>query len=105
MGLNLPVSDLEVLEARTEGWVTGLQLAALSLRGQERPTNFMEAFTGANSYILDYLSEEALLQQPEGVQHFLLQTSVAERMCGSLCDFLTGGSGAQAMLQWLEQHN
>ena len=105
MGLNLPVADVAALEARTEGWAAGLQLAALSMRGQERTDKFIAAFTGTHRYIVDYLSEEALQQQPEAVQQFLLQTSILERMCGPLCDAVTDNATGRTMLQRLERAN
>ena len=89
MGLNLSDEDVAALEARTEGWIAGLQLAALSMQGHaSRDTvTFIQSFTGSNRFILDYLIEEVLGQQTESVQTFLMRTSVLERMCAPLCDF------------------
>src|SRR6266540_8929 len=104
-GLNLPAQSIAALEARTEGWVTGLQLAALSLRGASDPARLIQHFTGSNRYILDYLTEEVLAQQPDEVRSFLLQTAVLEHLSGPLCDLLTGRSDGQAMLAHLERAN
>src|SRR6266508_3525496 len=104
-GLNLPAQSIAVLETRTEGWVTGLQLAALSLRGASDPARLIQHFTGSNRYILDYLTEEVLAQQPDEVISFLLQTAVLEHLSGPLCDLLTGRSDGQAMLSHLERTN
>ncbi len=92
MGLNLSAEDIATLEARTEGWIAGLQLAALalqgplSMRGHKDATSFIKSFTGSHHFVLDYLVEEVLQQQPESVQTFLLRTSILDRLCGSLCD-------------------
>lgn len=88
MGLNLSTAEVSTLESRTEGWVAGLQLAALSLQGrdtQEVP-DLIVAFSGSHRYILDYLAEAVLQRQPEYIQNFLLQTSILDRLCGPLCD-------------------
>ncbi|MCJ7703084.1 MAG: tetratricopeptide repeat protein [Anaerolineales bacterium] len=105
MGLNLSPEDIAALGARTEGWIAGLQLAAISLQGQETPTNFIKSFTGSHRLVLDYLIEEVLEQQPENVQTFLLQTVIVERLNGSLCDALTGQEDGQATLETLERAN
>src|ERR671916_1625611 len=86
MGLNLSAEDIAALETRTEGWIAGLQLAAISMRGHEDATGFIESFTGSHHFVLDYLVEEVLQQQPESVQAFLLRTSILDRLCGPLCD-------------------
>jgi len=86
MGLNLLPADVAALEARTEGWIAGLQLAALSMQGRDDTGGFVRAFTGSHRYVIDYLAEEVLAQQPEPVQKFLLQTSILERLSGPLCD-------------------
>ena len=88
MGLELGVEDIAALESRTEGWVAGLQLAALSMQGQKDIAGFIHSFTGSHRFVLDYLAEEVLRQQPEGIQAFLLRTSILDRFCGSLCDAL-----------------
>jgi LuxR family maltose regulon positive regulatory protein len=93
MGLNLQPEDVAALEARTEGWISGLHLAALSMQGREDAHAFVEAFTGGHHYILDYLIEEVLSRQPEPVQRFLLQTSILDRLCAPLCDAVVGEIG------------
>jgi LuxR family maltose regulon positive regulatory protein len=92
MGLQLSPADSAALEARTEGWVAGLQLAALSLHGLTDMSSFIRAFSGSHRHIVDYLAEEVLHRQPEEIQEFLLQTSILERLYGSLCDALLGRS-------------
>lgn len=105
MGLSLSASDIARLDARTEGWIAGLQLAALSMRGREDVTGFVAAFSGDDRYIVDYLVEEVLDQQPEHIRQFLLQTSILERLSGPLCDAVTGGTGGKGMLEGLERGN
>ncbi|MBN1812574.1 MAG: tetratricopeptide repeat protein [Anaerolineae bacterium] len=90
MGLELSTDDITALASRTEGWVAGLQMAALSLQGKDDVSQFVAAFTGSNRYILDYLLEEVLRREPEYVQTFLLQTSILDRLCGSLCEVVIG---------------
>jgi LuxR family maltose regulon positive regulatory protein len=105
MGLDLPTDAITALESRTEGWVAGLQLAGLSLRGRTDISTFLAAFTGSHRFVLDYLSEEVLSHQSAPVLTFLLQTSILERLCGSLCDAVTAQEGGQAMLEALELTN
>ncbi|MDD5367898.1 MAG: LuxR C-terminal-related transcriptional regulator [Anaerolineaceae bacterium] len=88
MGLCLDAGSVAVLEERTEGWVTGLQMAALSMRDHEHAGRFIEGFSGTNRYILDYLLEEVLASQPPEIQRFLLWTSILERLTAPLCDAL-----------------
>jgi LuxR family maltose regulon positive regulatory protein len=104
-GLELAEAEIAALTARTEGWVTGLQLAALSLRATEDVSGFVAALAGQHRYIVDYLMEEVLLRQPEPVQRFLLNTAVLPRLSGPLCDAVTGQPGSQAILERLEQAN
>ncbi len=107
MGLNLAAEDIVALETRTEGWIAGLQLAAISMLGQKDAASFIQSFTGSHRFVIDYLVEEVLGQQSERVQSFLLQTSILGRMCGPLCDSLLGapsGSG-QETLKYLERAN
>ena len=101
-GADLTGDALVALEARTEGWAAGLQLAALSLRGQADVAGFVATFSGSHRYVLDYLTEEVLERQPEQVRGFLLETSVLERLSGELCDAVTGRSDGQAMLEAVE---
>ncbi|MEM7336025.1 MAG: LuxR C-terminal-related transcriptional regulator [Chloroflexota bacterium] len=112
MGLQIETEAVFQLEQRTEGWVAGLQLAALSLQGQENPAQQVAAFSGNDRHIADYLLAEVLEQQPEDIQHFLQQTAVLERLSAPLCNALLGveqGSlkqpHAQAILEQLETAN
>jgi len=102
-GADLPAAAVAALAARTEGWVAGLQLAALSLAGQADPAGFVAAFSGSHRYVLDYLAEEVLDRQHEEVCTFLLETSLLERLSGGLCDAVTGRTDSQAMLERVEQ--
>ena len=102
-GADLPAAAVAALAARTEGWVAGLQLAALSLEGQADPAGFVAAFSGSHRYVLDYLAEEVLDRQQEELRTFLLETSLLERLSGGLCDAVTGRDGSQAMLERVEQ--
>jgi LuxR family maltose regulon positive regulatory protein len=105
MGLDLEAEDVATLEQRTEGWIAGLQLAALSLQGRSDVSAFLAAFTGSHRFVLDYLSEEVLERQDASVQQFLLHTCILERLSGPLCDAVTGHPGSQAMLESLEKAN
>lgn len=104
-GQHLSARDIEVLEARTEGWIAALQLAALSLQGREDVSSFIAQFAGTDRYLVDYLVEEVLSHQPEPVRDFLLQTSVLDRLTGALCDALTGRDDGSLMLTTLERTN
>ncbi|HET9859649.1 MAG TPA: LuxR C-terminal-related transcriptional regulator [Nocardioidaceae bacterium] len=108
MGLDLTDADMAALGERTEGWVAGLQLAALSLREipeRGEMDGFIEAFTGSNRFVIDYLADEVLARQPSQVRDFLLRTAVLDRLTGSLCDTVTGGSDGTRMLEDLERGN
>lgn len=105
MGLELSTRDVEALERHTEGWIAGLQLAALSMRGREDSSGFIEAFTGSNRYVLDYLVDEVLARQPEPVTSFLLKTSILDRLSGELCDAVAESHGGQEMLETLDKEN
>ncbi|AFH60721.1 LuxR C-terminal-related transcriptional regulator [Paenibacillus caseinilyticus] len=96
MGLSLSSADIAGLEARTEGWAAGLQLAGISLQGQQDAAGFIQSFTGSHRYILDYLVEEVLHRQPEETQAFLLRTSILDRMCGPLCDAMMRGAAGES---------
>ncbi len=104
-GLELSDADVASLEARTEGWVVGLQLAALSMQGRDDVQGFIEAFSGDHRYIVDYLVEEVLHRQTERVRRFLMHTSILERLSGALCDAVTGQQGGGALLDELERSN
>jgi ATP/maltotriose-dependent transcriptional regulator MalT len=105
MGLSLSTEDIAALAEITEGWVAALQLAALSMRDREDVSGFVESFSGSNRHVLDFLAEEVLERQPEGMREFLLKTSVLERMSALLCDALTGRDDGQEMLERLEREN
>ena len=107
MGLDLSSDEIAALEARTEGWIAGLQLAAISLQGREDTAGFIASFTGSNRFVLDYLLEEVLHQQAEAVQTFLLRTSILDRLCGPLCDavMLDASASGQETLEYLERAN
>ena len=106
MHLNLTEQDIMALSARTEGWITGLQLAAISMQG-ENPVQFIHSFTGSHRYILDYLVEEVLQKQTQQIQQFLMQTSILDRFCAPLCGALLQlpASEAQTTLSFLESTN
>jgi LuxR family maltose regulon positive regulatory protein len=103
--LDLPAGLVAALQERTEGWAAGVQLAALSLRGRPDPAGLVATFSGGHRFVLDYLGEEVLAHQPCEVLGFLLDTSVLERLSGPLCDAVTGGTGAQVVLENLERAN
>jgi LuxR family maltose regulon positive regulatory protein len=107
MGLNLSTENIAALETRTEGWIAGLQLAAISMQGRKDTTILIKSFTGSDRFVLDYLIEEVLQQQPESVQTFLLRTSILERLCGPLCDAVLRDPSAsgQEILEYLERAN
>ncbi|HET9496673.1 MAG TPA: helix-turn-helix transcriptional regulator, partial [Chloroflexia bacterium] len=113
LGFQLSMEDVAALDARTEGWVAGLQLAALAMKDRDDITGFIAGFTGSSRFIIDYLAEEVLERQPEDVRAFLLRTAILERMCAPLCDEVLGAEGessptdgsSQAMLEKLERSN
>jgi LuxR family transcriptional regulator, maltose regulon positive regulatory protein len=105
MGLDLSAEDVAVLEEHTEGWIAGLQLAALSMRHRKDVSSFIRSFSGSHRDVLDYLAEEVLERQPGQVREFLLETSIAEHLTGTLCDAITGHSDGQEMLERLEREN
>jgi LuxR family transcriptional regulator, maltose regulon positive regulatory protein len=123
MGLHLSAQDIAALEERTEGWIAGLQLAAISMQGHQDAAGFIRTFSGSHHFVMDYLLEEVLKQQPASIQMFLLRTSILDRMCGPLCDALVrtenqeprtdellAGSqfsvlGSQGLLEELERAN
>ncbi|MBE7435469.1 MAG: helix-turn-helix transcriptional regulator [Anaerolineales bacterium] len=107
MGLNLSEDDVAALEARTEGWIAGLQLAAISMQGHKDTSNFIKSFTGSHHFVLDYLVEEVLHRQTERVQNFLLCTSILDRMSGPLCDavLLDSSASGRDTLDQLEHNN
>lgn len=111
MQLDLSASDIDILDTRTEGWVVGLKMAALSLKDHENASQFIRDFSGSHRYVLDYLVEEVLQRQPAHVQNFLSKTSILEKLNGPLCDALMteqwrqSGENGQAVLEYLERNN
>ena len=105
LGLGLSRADVARLQQRTEGWAAALYLAALSLRGRADAADFIGAFAGDNRHVVDYLGGEVLAGQPTDRRAFLARTSILERLCGPLCDAVTGGSGSAAMLEEIERAN
>jgi LuxR family maltose regulon positive regulatory protein len=113
MGLGLSAEDIAILESRAEGWIAGLQLAALSMQGRKDVSSLIHSFTGSHRFVLDYLIEEVLQQQGESIQNFLLQTSILNRLTGSLCDAVRFGAAephtdqdnGQQTLEYLEHAN
>src|ERR687884_945584 len=103
--LGLSPSDVEALESRTEGWVAALQLAALSLHHRDDAGTFIASFTGDDRFVMDYLVDEVLDQQPVSVRRFLLDTSILDRLSGPLCDAITGWDDGRAVLETLERRN
>lgn len=105
MGLSLSVADITTLEDRTEGWIAGLQLAAISMQGSQNIAGFIREFAGDHQYVLDYLLGEVLDRQSESVRQFLLQTAVLDRLNGVLCDAVTNGQDGNDRLKMLERGN
>jgi LuxR family maltose regulon positive regulatory protein len=105
MGLELTARDVAALEARTEGWIAALQLAALSMQGRDDVAGFIAGFAGDDRYVVDYLVEEVLQRQSDRVRTFLLQTSILGRLSGPLCDAVTGHGGGNAILEALDRGN
>ena len=107
MELKLSEHDIASLETRTEGWIAGLHLAALSMQGQKDTARFIQSFTGSHQFVMDYLLEEVLEQQPANIQSFLLHTSILNRLCGPLCEavLLDQSRSGQETLQYLERAN
>ncbi len=105
MGLSISSDETAALERRTEGWIAGLQLAALSMRGRDDTSDFIRAFTGSSRFILDYLMEEVIERQPNDVKDFLLKTSILERLSGPLCDAVAENTASRELLNALAQAN
>ena len=105
VGERFTSEEVAALEERTEGWIAGLQIAALSMQGRDDISGFIRVFSGGHRHILGYLADEVLNQRPKGTLNFLLQTSILDRLCGPLCDAVTGGSDGQAILENLAQAN
>ncbi len=110
MKLRISTEDLGAIEVRTEGWIAGLQLAALSMQNCQDIHGFISAFTGSHYYVMDYLIEEVLKLQPPNISTFLLQSSILKRLCGPLCEAVIGVDptcpvDGQTTLETLEQMN
>ncbi|MFN8597824.1 MAG: LuxR C-terminal-related transcriptional regulator [Anaerolineae bacterium] len=105
MSLRLSAEDIVALEDRTEGWIAGLQLAALSMQGRSDMSEFVQVFAGDHRYIVDYLVDEVLQHQPESIRNFLLQTSILDRLTGTLCEAVTGQRESQRQLETLQRSN
>ncbi|MHA7156335.1 LuxR C-terminal-related transcriptional regulator [Arthrobacter sp. TMN-50] len=105
MGLSLTRENVAALETRTEGWIAGLQLAALSMRESSDVPAFIDAFAGSNRFVIDYLIEEVLHRAPLHIREFLCQTAILERLSGPLCDAVTGRTDSTQMLESLERAN
>jgi LuxR family maltose regulon positive regulatory protein len=105
MGLSVSIQDVATLERRTEGWIAGLQLAALSMQGRDDVSGFIRAFSGSSRFILDYLIDEVFERQTAGVKDFLLKTSILERLSARLCDAVADVRGSHELLAKLEQEN
>ena len=105
MGLELDHQSVAILEERSEGWIAGLQMAALSIQGRPDVRDFVQKFSGTNRFIMDFMVEEVLAREPKEIQDFLLQTSILTRLNGPLCDAVTGTSRSRQMLAQLESRN
>lgn len=105
IGLSLSQADLLTLEARTEGWIAGLQLAGLSIRGRPNPSGLIHSLSGSHRFILSYLTEEVLSRQSEDLQQFMLETSILDRLNGELCREVTGRAGSRELLEQLWKAN
>jgi LuxR family maltose regulon positive regulatory protein len=105
MGLDLQEEDIQSLESRTEGWIAGLQMAALSMQGRQDLSQFIQSFTGSHRYIMDYLVDEVLIRQSEEIQKFLLNVSILKRLSGPLCDALLDQKDSLSILEKLEKAN
>jgi LuxR family maltose regulon positive regulatory protein len=105
MGLKLAPADIALLQKRTEGWIASLQMVAISMQGRQDLSNFIHDFSGSHEYVVDYLTDEVLSRQPGELEAFLLQTSILDKMCGPLCDAVTGQSGGQETLEELRRNN
>ena len=103
--VNLDAGEIDTLETRTEGWIAGLQMVALSMRGREDVSGFVASLSGSHRHIADYLADEVLDRQPTDVRDFLSKTAILSRLNGPLCDTVTGRSGSQAILERLEEDN
>ncbi|UCF28526.1 MAG: hypothetical protein JSW42_02240, partial [Chloroflexota bacterium] len=104
-GLDLSVEDISALLARTEGWITGLQLAALSMQGREDKSEFVATFSGSHHYIIDYLIDEVVARQSDEVRSFLYRTSILERFCTPICNAVLGISDSKRIIDYIDEAN
>jgi len=104
-GMDLSEEQLSALEQRTEGWIAGLQLVALSMQGKNDIGEFVSMFTGSHRFIISYLIEEVVNLQPKGIKAFLIKTSILDHLCAPLCEAVSGEENAQARLKYLESRN
>jgi LuxR family maltose regulon positive regulatory protein len=104
-GLRLSNEDVQALKDRTEGWIAGLHLASITLKGKDNPAEYIRGFAGSHEYIADYLTEEVINQQAEHIQDFLLKTSLLDRFCSSLCENITGDVNSYQILKQLREDN
>ena len=104
-GIDISAGDLADLSERTEGWPAGVYLAALALRGHPSPTTFIRQFTGNSRFVVDFLAEEVLSRQPDGVRQFLARTSILDRFCAPLCNAVVGSANAGEIIDLLEREN
>ena len=105
MGVELSSEDVAILTNRTEGWIAGLQMAALSVKGRADAPRVMANFSGGHEYIVDFFASEVLAHQPESIRTFLIQSSILDQLCGSLCEAVTEQSQGQQTLEHLQQAN
>lgn len=105
MGLSISLEDIDTITARTEGWIAGLQMAAVSMQGRQDTSHFIQNFAGSNRHILDYLMEEVLERQSQAVIDFLLKTCILSELNAGLCDTVADQTGSQVMLEWLDRSN
>jgi LuxR family maltose regulon positive regulatory protein len=105
MGFDLSSDGIAALEARTEGWIASLKLAALSMQGRHDWPEFIDKFSGSHRYVIDYLVDEVMARQPEEVQTFLRRTSILERLCAPLCEYVAGGTRDMDIIDFLDRSN
>ncbi len=105
MNLKLAPDQIEKLEHRTEGWIAGLQMAAISMQNKDDISEFLDGFSGKHRFVMDYLLEEVLSQQSQEIMDFLLKTSILTRLNAELCEFITGGKNSASILEQLEKLN
>jgi LuxR family maltose regulon positive regulatory protein len=105
MGFDLPSDGIAALEARTEGWIASLKLAAISMQGRQDWPEFIAKFSGSHRYVIDYLMDEVMARQPKEVQTFLRRTSILERLCAPLCEYVAGGSKEMDIIDFLDRSN